>query len=103
MLSVCPTEIQDIVSLNVSYGVNATFVCNASGAPNPALPNPAYTWVSVDSPVPENEDRLSGINTANLVITNVSSRDDGTYRCEVRFNDMLIGSREAELTTRGLF
>ena len=98
MLSVCPTEIQDIVSLNVSYGVNATFVCDASG-----VPNLAYTWVSVDNPVPENESRLIGTNTTNLVITNVGSRDDGTYRCEVRFDDMLIGSREAELTTRGLF
>ena len=98
MLSVCPTEIQDIVSLNVSYGVNATFVCDASGDPNLT-----YMWVSLDTLVPANDSRLIGTNTANLVITNVGSRDDGTYRCEVRFNDMLIGSREAELTTRGLF
>ena len=98
MLSVCPTEIQDIVPLDVSYGVNATFVCDASGAPNLA-----YMWVSLDTLVPANEGRLFGTDTANLVIANVGSRDDGTYRCEVRFDDMLIGSREAELTTRGLF
>ena len=72
----------------------ATFTCSATGY------NVSYQWTIGSGSFPN--DRVTGINTNNLTITDVRSSDDNTYTCVVSNRGGSVSSNAAQLTVTGM-
>ena len=71
----------------------ATFTCNATGY------NVSYQWTIGSGSFPT--DRVTGINTDTLTITDVRSSDDNTYTCVASNEGGSISSNTTQLTVTG--
>ena len=79
----------------MSYGVNLTLTCNTEGSDGLL-----YYWER--SPPLVGSDTLErGLNSSELVISNVGPEDEGVYTCSVSFGGDSIGSRSISINTTG--
>ena len=63
-------------SIPIGVQPDTSFDCQASG-----LPPPQYNWFINGTNVSEIDNRYTVLSNGTLVISAVSSSDDGTYRC----------------------
>ena len=97
------SEIDDIPDQTVTRGLNVTFNCNAEGSP--AI---SYRWSRTEPGSLVESDfndlfhsRVSGETTPTLTIISANVDDEGEYTCFVSVSGTLVGTRTANLTTRG--
>ena len=81
-------------SQSVNLTQTATFTCNATGY------NVSYQWTIGSGSFPI--DRVTGIDTHTLTITDVRSSDDNTYTCVVSNEGGSDSSTAAQLTVTGM-
>ena len=80
------------ISNNVSNGAGeVSFICNATGFPEPDI-----EWFMVNGPLP---DTASGENTNTLTIAPVMFGDEGQYICVATSNELTVESEPATLTS----
>ena len=88
----------DITTQPSSQSVNltqtATFTCSATGY------DVSYQWTIGSGSFPN--DRVTGIDTNTLTITDVRSSDDNTYTCVVSNEGGNVSSTAARLTVTGM-
>ena len=87
-----PTFVTQPSSQSVDLTQTATFTCSATGY------NVSYQWTIGSGSFPN---KVTGINSNNLVIPNVRSSDDNTYTCVVS-NRRGSRSRDGQLTVTGM-
>ena len=80
-------------SQSVDLTQTVTFTCNAIGY------NVSYQWTIGSGSFPT--DRVTGINTDTLTITDVRSSDDNTYTCVASNEGGNVSSSAAQLTVTG--
>ena len=89
-----PTFVTRPSSQTVDLTQTATFTCNATGY------NVSYQWTIGSGSFPN--DRVTGIDTNTLTITDVRSSDDNTYTCVVSNEGGSVSSTAARLTVTGM-
>ena len=95
--------IDDIPDQLVTTGLNVTFNCNAEGSDDIS-----YRWNRIFPETMKERNfstvvpgRVLGESTATLTILNVGKEDVGEYACFVSVSGTRVGTRTANLTTRG--
>ena len=89
-----PTFVTQPSSQSVDLTQTATFTCSATGY------NVSYQWTIGSGSFPN--DRVTGIDTNTLTITDVRSSDDNTYTCVVSNEGGSDSSNVAQLTVTGM-
>ena len=80
-------------SQSVDLTQTATFTCSATGY------NVSYQWTIRSGSFPN---KVTGINSNNLVIPNVRSSDDNTYRCRASNSVGMRRPAAARLAVTGM-
>ena len=83
-----PTDPDDVIA---AIGTNVTITCNATGADNLT-----YQWMGLG-----NKSIATGVNANTLTIYNVSTDDNGKYRCTVSGDGATVTSGCGALTVLG--
>jgi len=78
---------------SVDLTQTATFTCSATGY------NVRYQWTIGSGSFPN---KVTGINTSTLVISDVRSSDDNTYTCMASNEGGNVSSSAARLTVTGM-
>jgi len=78
---------------SVDLTQNATFTCNATGY------NVSYQWTIGSGSFPG---KVTDINSNTLVIPDVRSSDDNTYRCTISNRGGTRNGARAQLTVTGM-
>ena len=81
-----------LVNLNSNF-TNVTFTCEADGASS-------YYWERQHGSIPSG---ATGVNTNNLIISNLQLKDAGYYRCVAVNGSGNTTSEYAELTLAGMY
>ena len=80
-------------SQSVDLTQTATFTCSATGY------NVSYQWTIGSGSFPN---KVTGIDTNTLTITDVRSSDDNTYTCVVSNRGGSVSSNATQLTVTGM-
>ena len=90
-LNISPVIISNPVSIGVSNGTNASFMCSATG-----FPEPTYVWIRVGGELPES---AIGVTISTLMLSPAVFGDQGEYYCNATSNSITVSSNAATLTS----
>ena len=94
-VNVSPVITQQPLSEAVPISVSISFVCEASG-----FPEPTYQWFKLGEEL--GGENVTGIDTSNLTFISTNFGDEGYYFCQVTSGDVVINSSLATLSSKSV-